>query len=92
MLNLLPNAMSVTKEELTALANRREAEILEFEFTLQQMKTKVIMSQFDEYYCLDIEWYFQWKAYVFNDISEKNILRSKMRISENSKIGKLIYN
>ena len=50
------------------------------------------MSQFDEYYCLDIEWYFQWKAYVFNDISEKNILRSKMRISENSKIGKLIYN
>jgi len=85
MINLLTNPLEITEDELKSFEKRRELEIIEFQHTLQEMKK--FRNWFVEYYCLDIEWYFQWKAYLFNDISEKNILKNKLRISQNPKIG-----
>ena len=86
MIYLLINPMEATEDEIQLLHKKREAEVIEFEKTLQEMK--MAQSQIDWFYCLDTEWYFQWKAYVLNDTSESKIKKCILRISQNPEIGK----
>ncbi len=41
------------------------------------------------YYAIDLEWFLQWKCYVTNDMTEKQLPNSKKRISSNKSVGVL---
>ena len=64
------------------LAKRREEEISEFE---KLLKIKTLNKEKTKWYCLEMEWYLQWKAFVTNDITEKT--KNIIRQSENKEIG-----
>lgn len=50
---------------------------------------KAISTQQNKFYAIDIEWFLEWKSYVSNDLSEKNLPNSKKKISPNKNIGVL---
>lgn len=39
------------------------------------------------FYVIDIEWFLNWKCFVSNDITEKNLTNNKKKISPNKNIG-----
>ncbi len=86
LINLLTNPMKITNTELKILKMRRAEEISEFEKLLKVMPSP---KEKCKLYCLEMEWYLQWKAFVMNDQSEKIIIRNRLRISENPEIGKI---
>ncbi len=104
MINLVSNPTEVSEEEITILNKRREQEFYECQEIFQDVKTspinhskeleklkdaktyKELKGQNSQFYCLDIEWFLHWKAYLTNKCM--NISKSKLRISQNSRIGK----
>jgi len=76
--------MEVTEDEIKILNMRRNEEIKEFEKMHKILPSPKEKSKF---YCVEMEWYLQWKAFVLNDQSEKNITKNKLRISQNKDIG-----
>lgn len=63
---------------------RRKEEAEEFQALIKQN------SQSEKYYVIDIEWFLMWKVYVMNDMSEKYLPNSKVKIhTANKNIGVL---
>ena len=76
--------MEVSKSEIHILNMRRAEEINEFE---KMLKITQSPNEKQDWYCLEMDWYLQWKAFVTNDQTEKTISKSKVRNSENKEIG-----
>ncbi len=73
--------MNAPKEEIDLLNLKRKSEGKEFQENLKFTS--------NNFYALDLEWFLQWKSYVMNDFSEKNLPNNKKRISLNKEIGVL---
>lgn len=79
--NIYNDPHNVSETEIKSLQLRRKQEGKDFQDFLKQS------SEF--FYVIDLEWFFQWKAFVMNDLTEKNLPNSKKKISSNKLIGVL---
>lgn len=79
--NILAEPLSVTGNEITFLNKRRKEEGKNFQ---ELFKTA---SAYNKFYVIDIEWFLNWKCFISNDITEKNLANSKKKISSNKNIG-----
>lgn len=74
----------VSKENLQILNQRRKIESRLFQENLKENENCKY------FYAVDIEWFLNWKSFVTNDMSEKNLSNYKKNISTNKLIGKII--
>ena len=79
--NIYNDPLNITDTEMKCIQSRRKQEGKDFQDFLKQS------SEF--FYVIDLEWFFQWKAFVMNDLTEKNLPNNKKRISTNKLIGVL---
>ncbi len=82
--NIIFNPFKISKNELIELNNRRKHEIKVFKTLSKKDNSK------GKYvYAINLEWFLEWKCFVTNDLSDKLIINSKKRISDNKLIGVL---
>ena len=77
--NIIFNPFKISKNELIELNNRRKHEIKVFKTLSKKDNSK------GKYvYAINLEWFLEWKCFVTNDLSDKLIINSKKRISDNN--------
>ena len=90
--NILFNPLLATKKELRDLEIIRSHELKVF---TSLNKINMEISKKDKnykdisFYAIDINWFYKWKSFVMNDLSEKILPNNKKYISDNKKIGVL---
>ena len=84
-LDTLPNTytdpLNITEAELKLIQLRRKEEGKDFQDYLKLTS--------ERFYVVDLEWFFQWKAFVMNDLTDKNLPNNKKKISTNKIVGVL---
>ena len=90
--NILFNPLLATKKELRDLEIRRRHEYKVF-ISLKQRNMEIKKNDKNykdiAFYAIDKNWFNKWKAFVMNDLTEKNYPNNKKYISDNKKIGVL---
>ena len=90
--NILFNPLLATKKELRDLEIRRSHEYKVF-ISLRQRNMEIKKNDKNykdiAFYAIDKNWFNKWKAFVMNDLTEKNYPNNKKYISDNKKIGVL---
>jgi len=81
--NIIGEPLSVNATDVSCLNKRRKDEGKNFQ---ELFKTNTNNNKF---YVIDIEWFLNWKCFISNDITEKNLPNSKKKISPNKSIGVL---
>ena len=90
--NILFNPLLATKKEIKDLEIRRSHEYKVFTSLRQrnmEIKKKDKNYKDISFYAIDKNWFNKWKAFVMNDLTEKNFPNNLKYISDNKKIGVL---
>jgi hypothetical protein len=81
--NILAEPLNVSGADITCLNKRRKDEGKNFQELFKTISTQ------SKYYVIDIEWFLNWKCFISNDNTEKNLANSKKKISPNKNVGVL---
>lgn len=81
--NIISEPLNIAAADVTFLNKRRKDEGKNFQ---ELFKTS---SNQNKYFVIDIEWFLNWKCFISNDVTEKNLANSKKKISPNKNVGVL---
>lgn len=84
--NFYSDPEKVKEEDLRLIVLRKKTEAKVFQELLKE--TDNLLKSGENFYAIDIEWFYLWKSYITNDLSEKPLSNNKKRISINKNIGK----
>lgn len=87
--NFFSSPENVSAEDMKVISNRKKTEARQFQELIKE--SEKLLKEGANFYAIDIEWFYLWKCYIMNDISEKTLPNSKKKISINSSIGKFSY-
>lgn len=87
ILNFYSSPNKVSTEDMKLFQVRRKAEGKIFQDLIKE--NEALKREGSLFYVIDLDWFLQWKCYVTNDSTDKNLPNSKKKFSINKEIGVL---